>query len=1414
MNKKRTAIRNKTYRRIAAICAILVAALLLSITLATPGYIKRHLNDYIFKSSKGEYGISFSGISANLYTRTIVIDSLQLIPLKKDQNHYAVYTSNLKATGVSPIAFLLHHRLKIDRLVIRKPKFEIIGSDGLKRDTPNRDELFSRLRPFLNRSLKGITIREIRLEQAYLAHYGLQNQNKALSSVNDLEIGIRNFKLDSTVLSRGDEFFHADDIFVRIVDFNRLLGDSLHRVHVHELTYSIEQNNITGKDFSLQPINDSTKIETRYWIDIPTIKLKSNNLRDIIGNDSVWIDSVQIAEANIRIKPGVNSRKLSFRDLKQYDLYDLVRNDFNFIKINYLHLHANQLKFEPRTPAIDNTQILSGIDAEAENFELDSSGNYRLDKILYADQISLKVNAYSLKLNDQVHRFEASNIEVSSRDSMLKAEALRLTPSTEKHKLQTTVELQTDSIRIGKVNLSRLFHFREMPMDELSIYSPKVTVNQHSNEIGKQQDEESLLYQFIRDYIKGVYANVIAINQGHIVFNDYRNARDDGHLKVDFDFNLTDFMLDSVSARQTEKLFFATNFDLTFSNYQMQLADQLHILQVEKIAVSSLQQLATIQDLHLFPDKSKNARRMLERLNRSELYEIEIPKLQLQHTDIHHAFFRKSLNINRFTITNPKIYFEVFAHQRQTDEGVNLEEFYGLLQNYIEEISIEQIALENGELQFINHSRKGRTINLKNDFSLNLDQFRLNREELHSNRMLFSDNFELKIKDHLFKLSDNVHFLKASEISLSSSKSEGIIHNALLFPELSSPDYDKLPWHIQISVPKIRLNKIDLAKAVFNEILDVGSVEVESPVIQVYRNREGDDKFNFKDLTIPLPEELKELNLDQVSLTNGKLIMYKNSRTNKTQLAGSSVSLSLLDVKLKRTADNKTARFSAKDIDTRLTNLTLSPTKVPYVIHVKDIDFSSGQKKLELNELQIEHTGTSPDQVISIQFPHLKFEQLDPTDAFDHNRFHASRILVDNPVFNLREKESKQRQNPLYIKLSPDLNAIMDELSAGKVLVNNATFNFFGRKHNRKLNSVDIEMNDVMLDSTLSEKPLGAEDLTIIRRNMQYTDKHNLYDLRVDQLAYSTRSNNLTLSGLHIIPRFGPDDFQKQISFQQDYYSGDVKQLNVGNIDLDKWFKDRELIGENVAIEQANLLIYRDKRVDIDPNRFPPMLQDVFRKIEMPFYFDTLKLNRSTIIYSEQAIETPEPGRVSFEQLEAELYPFTNLRQSRFIHPNIYLNASAKLMGASELKAGFKFDMNSPVNRFEAEGSLAPFDLTAMNPITENGASISVRSGQLNRFEFEFSGDSVAVNGKLRFAYEDLKISILAYKNGNTKEAKFLSFLANSLMLKSKSPRTRFLLPDDIRYYRDPNKSTLNYWWKAVFSGAKNTFGVKEDTDE
>lgn len=119
-----------------------------------------------------------------------------------------------------------------------------------------------------------------------------------------------------------------------------------------------------------------------------------------------------------------------------------------------------------------------------------------------------------------------------------------------------------------------------------------------------------------------------------------------------------------------------------------------------------------------------------------------------------------------------------------------------------------------------------------------------------------------------------------------------------------------------------------------------------------------------------------------------------------------------------------------------------------------------------------------------------------------------------------------------------------------------------------------------------------------------------------------------------------------------------------------------------------------------------------------------------------------------------------------------------------------------------------------LNPVLEPLAMVSIRSGRVDKFNFDFAADNKQAIGQLFFGYNNLRISVLELKDGNTKEARFASFIANSLLLRSKNPRGKELLPDEISFQRDQKRSVLNYWWKSIFSGVRNTLGIKENKPE
>jgi hypothetical protein len=158
-------------------------------------------------------------------------------------------------------------------------------------------------------------------------------------------------------------------------------------------------------------------------------------------------------------------------------------------------------------------------------------------------------------------------------------------------------------------------------------------------------------------------------------------------------------------------------------------------------------------------------------------------------------------------------------------------------------------------------------------------------------------------------------------------------------------------------------------------------------------------------------------------------------------------------------------------------------------------------------------------------------------------------------------------------------------------------------------------------------------------------------------------------------------------------------------------------------------------------------------------------------------------------------------------------------MDSCQMKVKMVYEMDNTDNLFTAEGHLNPFNMQILNPVLEPLAMVSIRSGKVDQFNFKFIADKNKASGLLYFGYDDLRISVLELKDGNTKEARLASFLANSLMLKSKNPRGKELTPDEIFFQRDQKRSVLNYWWKSIFSGIRNTLGIKagkeeEDEDE
>lgn len=1412
---------NKTRKRLtkwilAMVLGLALLAFLLLLIFAE-SLVKNQLSSQLNKKTQGSYSLYLNDLSVNIFTRSLIFNDIEIKKQTDSINIDFLKAKTLAIRKINLLQLLRDKKLHIKKLQLDSPAWNIPKDTLATSESKSPFSFIRELQSLFGENLRSVSIDEIELTNAGFIkdQFADQEQKSRLGELN-FNVGMSDFYTDPELLTHREDFFQADDIFLSIDNYRKALADSIHELTVQKIQYSLKKKDIRGTKIQLAPVPNSMATHTRYFVEIPDISIKSEQLKKLFQTDSIQIDSLFLNRADIKVVPQEDAPEINLRQVKAFDLFQLVEGEFDQLSINHLSMNARKLQIERRNEDKLSIQEFYDLNVQLESFELNDHSFNDPERILYSENLYLQIDNYYLLMNDEIHRFDATNIIANTENSFIQADQLQLKPSQNPSTELTTVDMVCDSIRLIDIDLKRLFHSREMPLQSVLAFSPALIINQGEKKQKEQLETNSLLYHFIRNYIKGVYANVVEFDRGRFVINTDEGPQRSGVISSDFDFRLTDFSLDSISAERTDKLFFATNIDLTFSNYKMKLIDQIHRLEIDEIAVSSHTNRASMKNLHLFPDSPGQNARLLKRYNRSQIYEIKIPSLVLSNTNIHQAFFRKNLHINNFSIVEPSIYLEVFSHPKTRTKKTNPRELYELLNKYIESISIGKISAPNGNIELVTHSRRGKTSSFNNKFSVELENFLLNETEIEKDRLFFADDFELQIEDQLFQLSDDVHNMQASEIGISSKKSEIYIRNAILYPDISSRIYGDLPLHFHINIPEIRLQGVDLEEAYFEQKLDVDRVLIDQPSINLYRSQKPQKQVVFQDIEVPLPKEMQRLMIGQFILTNGQIDIYNTDEFNESKVLTSGISMIGDNNSLISHGANQPATFKSDNISTTLSRVIFKPEKGTVDYTADELHFSTHEKNLTVSNLLLKNTASNGETgFVQLNIPSLTFEKVNIQQVLNEHSLQFKSIQADKPSLTIRAKATGDSKINLYqLKIPPDISPIVREIAAQSIQLNEAELIRIGHDQSKSYPNLQIELHEFALDTTPNDRLLGAKSVKLNLKNYAFSDESNQYNFHLGDIQFSNQNNHLSVADIKINPRYSKQQFQSAILFEADHYQGTISKLDVMNLDLKRWFNQGELTASQLIASGGSLNIYRDKRTPDDPNKQSKLPQELIKNLALPIYFDTLKLNDYTIRYEEQTADRPLPGVVYFEKMNIRAFPVTNLPYLLNAKPELNVKANALLMGEALLQTTMTYNLLSSNNSFTVRGQIQPFDLETLNPITRNAAGIAVRSGQLNRFDFEFTANETQADGKLRFAYDDLKITILEQKDGDTREAKFLSFLTNSLVLKSKHPRTRILLPDEIRFKRDPQKSIVNYWWKSIFSGAKNTFGIKENEDE
>ena len=131
---------------------------------------------------------------------------------------------------------------------------------------------------------------------------------------------------------------------------------------------------------------------------------------------------------------------------------------------------------------------------------------------------------------------------------------------------------------------------------------------------------------------------------------------------------------------------------------------------------------------------------------------------------------------------------------------------------------------------------------------------------------------------------------------------------------------------------------------------------------------------------------------------------------------------------------------------------------------------------------------------------------------------------------------------------------------------------------------------------------------------------------------------------------------------------------------------------------------------------------------------------------------------------------------------------------------------------FNYSGTLGGSDARLFNELLEPLALAKVESGRIEKLSFSVKANRFGSTADVQMLYTDLSVNLLKKDGSVLKKRGFLSFLANTFVVKNSNPRKKGEAPlrANVRYEHAQDRSFFNLMWKSIFTGIKDNLGIPD----
>lgn len=333
-----------------------------------------------------------------------------------------------------------------------------------------------------------------------------------------------------------------------------------------------------------------------------------------------------------------------------------------------------------------------------------------------------------------------------------------------------------------------------------------------------------------------------------------------------------------------------------------------------------------------------------------------------------------------------------------------------------------------------------------------------------------------------------------------------------------------------------------------------------------------------------------------------------------------------------------------------------------------------------------------------------------------------------------------------------------------------------------------------------------AENFDLKAQEFLTVSGDSMYTIAAIGISYTSDSRSLQVDSFSILPNFKDYDFTSRHEFQTDRIEASFNSILARDFAAAGYLKSGSLLCSYVEIGKMNMRVFRDRRKKFLHVK-KPMFQEMIYNYPGIINIDSIRLSNGHVTYIEHARHANHPGRISFDEINAEINTITNDTGFKAQKAFLEIKSNALLMGEGKLSISLKSELFDSRNTFSLTGSLSGMEAKSLNPMLERNAFLYAASGKIDEMNFFLTANNNSATGRMTMRYHGLDIAIKNQETDDTTAIReiVVSIIANIKVMDSNPLPGKELRVGIIANERDPEKFIFNYCFKSILSGIKSS---------